>query len=245
MKKIIGVLVTILVITMIIILSLTFIKKTSTPFFVFESRTENTKKELEKNPSTVGWVKVQGTDIDYPIVKDANYLNTPTEIIDRIWLSKYYEKSANRMVIYGHNYLNVGRKPLITNKTHKRFEQLMSFVYYSFAKDNLYIQYSYDDEDEIYKIYAISFYDYDEDIGQSYYDKKEITEYINTAKKKSIYDYDVDVNGDDKIITLMTCTRYFGDTSKQQFRIDARKLRKKEKIEKYSVKKSENYDIMN
>ena len=69
--------------------------------------------------------------------------------------------------------------------------------------------------------------------------------YIKEAKEDSIYDYDVDVNSSDEIISLITCTRYFGLNGKTQFRVDARKLRENEKIEKYSVSTNQNYDELN
>ena len=111
---------------------------------------------------------------------------------------------------------------------------------------NICIQYvDIDSEESLYKIYAISFYSGDEDVGESYTDEKDITNYIEKVRKASIYDLDVDVDYQDELITLATCTRYFGVNGPKHFKIDARKVRKNEKISNYSVKKSNNYDIMN
>ena len=59
-----------------------------------------------------------------------------------------------------------------------------------------------------------------------------------------IYNYDIDVNSKDKIISLITCTRYFGLYGKTQFRVDARMVRENEKIVKYKIETNQNYDII-
>ena len=138
---------------------------------------------------------------------------------------------------------DVSSEPEIGNSEHIKFEQLMSFVYYDFAKENLYIQYSDGKEEALYKIYAVSFNDIAYEYGQSY-SKKKINKYISDAKDISIYDYDVEVDENDKLISLITCTRYFGRYGKTQFRVDARRIRENEKISKYSVEINSNYDII-
>ena len=54
----------------------------------------------------------------------------------------------------------------------------------------------------------------------------------------------IEVDENDELITIKTCTRYFGAFEKQLFVIDARKVRNDEKIEKYKVKKDENFDML-
>ena len=51
----------------------------------------------------------------------------------------------------------------------------------------------------------------------------------------------MDVNENDKLVSLKTCTRYFGLNDRNAFIIDARKVRKNEEIVKYEVKTNENY----
>ena len=57
---------------------------------------------------------------------------------------------------------------------------------------------------------------------------------LRETKKNSLYDFDAEVDSSDHLISLITCTRYFGLNGKTQFRIDAREVRKNEKIKKYS-----------
>lgn len=210
--------------------------------YASESRIEKTSSTKIANATTVGWLMVQGTNIDYPVIKETEEAYLTGE--DYLWQPNNYVEKQNREVIYGHNILNVSSNPLITDPTHSRFEQLMSFVDYDFAKDNLYVQYTKDGKDVLYKIYAVSFDYRENENGDSYEDKNELTTYINNVRKLSIYDYDVDVNSSDDLISLITCTRYFGLYGKTQFRVDARRVRESEKNVKYSVETNQNYDII-
>lgn len=220
-----------------------FASDTSEAYYQPESRHERASVTIVEDSITLGWIMVQGTNIDYPVVyeTDAVYQG----LSDYTWISSKYVDGENRMAIFGHNILNVSDKPLITDPSHTRFEQLMSFVYEDFAKENLYIQYSHDGGDNLYKIYAVGFEDADEDLGESYDSNEELRSYISRVKKNSIYDYDIDVKPSDKLITLSTCTRFFGKDEKTTFKVDARKVRDGEKITKYDVQKNRNYDILN
>ena len=114
---------------------------------------------------------------------------------------------------------------------------------YDFAEKNQYIQYTKDGENHLYQIFAVGFID---DSKLSYYEnnysKKELTEYINEARKNSFYDYQVEVTGDDDILTLVTCTRFYGLSQNVDFKIDARKVRKNEVIGKNKLAESAKYD---
>lgn len=209
----------------------------------FESRKDKIGTKLG-NENIIGWIEVQGTNIDYPIMKNKSVSGiSSAEDLEHLWLSNQYIEGSNRKAIYGHNILNVSSEPLIANPKHSRFEQLLSFTDYDFAKNNLYIQYTHDDKEEIYMIYAVSFQYNAIEMGYSYNDE-DAENYIEKAKNDSIFDYDIDVNSDDEIIALITCTRYYGNTSRNQFRVDARKIRENENITKYKVEKNKNYDII-
>ncbi|MCI8588716.1 MAG: class B sortase [Bacilli bacterium] len=220
-----------------------FFKPSKKPYYAPLSKVNQVRTTIVEDSETLGWINVQGTDIDYPVVYETNQVYLGLK--DYLWLSNRYIEGNNRVAIFGHNIKNVSNQPLIAEEGHVRFEQLLSFVYYDFAKENLYVQYTHDGKDELYKIYAAGFYDKTEEQGQFLSDKKETEEYIKAAQENSIYEYGVSVNSKDSLISLVTCTRFFGSDGKTTFRIDARKVRSGEKINKYSVQKSKNYDILN
>lgn len=217
-------------------------------YYKVVSRTDKvktTKIDYPNDPlQTVGWIQVQGTNIDYPVVFKETTGAYPGEISKYGWLSNFENKFTNHMRISGHNLFNLSSTPKMKSELFERFESLMSFVYYDFAKDNKYIQFTYNGEEYVYKIFSTAFISNNDKYFFPIADKyssKEIDEYIKLLKKNSIYDYDVDVNKNDKIISIITCTRFFGLDDNKDFRIVGRLLRKNEKINNYSVKKNNNY----
>lgn len=221
-------------------------------YYPVESRVSNVERYASSDSSdytTVGWLRVQGTNIDYPVIYAPDYdLSMKTD--DFVWTEVSSDRLLNKVNIIGHNILNLSTHPLVTSENHKRFEQLMSFVYLDFVKENKYIQYTFQDKNYIYKIFSISFVDHD-DIGLyafEDYTKDEMNDYIQQSLQDSIFEFDIDVDEDDKIISLVTCTRMFGYGNDIEFRVDARLVREGEMKMNYGVQKSDKYqeidDIM-
>ncbi len=208
----------------------------------FKDRTKDSLEFKHEDFYTVGWIQVQGTNIDIPVINGFDY--GEDGISDYAWRSSEYDTDETREVINGHNIINVSSTPIREMSMLNYFEGLMAFTYHDFAQDNLYISYTKEGVEEIYKIYAIGFYDYAGDSNRSMSNPEQIKEYIASVRDNSIYDYDVDVDENDELITIKTCTRYFGAFEKQLFVIDARKVREDEKIEKYKVEKSKNFDML-
>ena len=210
----------------------------------FESRIKNIKEYKVGANEILGWIQVEGTNIDYPVTHSKYIADaTPEEDLNHTWESGIFVEGENRRVIFGHNLQNVSSKPKIADPNHARFEQLMSYVDYKFASNHQYMQFTIDGHDDVYKIFAVGFYYIYQETGTSY-DKEKMKSYIYKTRLNSIYDYDIDVNENDEVISLITCTRYFGIDGPTQFRVDARKIRENEKLEKYRVEKNENYDII-
>lgn len=146
---------------------------------------------------------------------------------DFLWNEVKSDELLNQVTVSGHNILNLSTNPLITNKNHKRFEQLMSFVYLDFVKDNKYVQYTVNGKDYLYKIFSVSFPERSdiEKFTRENLSKKEMREYLDKSIDESIFDFDIDVNEGDKILSLVTCTRMFGHYNDIEFRVDARLVR--------------------
>lgn len=215
--------------------------------YKIDSRVENIKKAKAKdteNYTTIGWVRVQGTKIDTPVIGFHEENSTvPVELGDYVWNFDDSEKFYNKINIMGHNIMNLSSSPLIGKEYFTRFDDLMAFVYYDFAKDNQYIQYTVDGKDYLYKIFSVEF-------EQTYklelyhngtHTKKEIKELIKSYQERSFYKYDVDVNENDKLISLMTCTRFYGTKEYITFMVNARLIRKNEKVKNYPVEEKKEY----
>ena len=218
----------------------------------FSTRIEDEKEYVlnyqDKVFDTVGWIQVQGTNIDYPVVFHEDGESAyPVEVSSYAWLSNYEVGFHNHIQIAGHNIFNLSSKPELHSELFERFEELLGFVYYDFARKNQYIQLTMDGKEYLYKIFAVAFLPTVQRLEfplKDDYTRKEMNHFLKIIQNNSIYDYGVDVNNKDSIITLLTCTRFFGDTS-YDFRVVGRLLRDGEKVTSYSVKKSNNYDDIN
>lgn len=218
-------------------------------YFKVESRIDELKKtEIYKDSKyeKIGWLRIQGTEVDVPVLyTDASDSNYPVELEGFVWTSNTSKEFKRQINISGHNIFNLSAKPKIKSNDFHRLEQLMAFMYYDFAKDNEYIQLTWDNKDYVFKIFSVGFINKtDASFIVSYEDatNEEIKTEENIIKKYSFYDYDVDVNENDKIITLTTCTRFYGVDSNVEFFVVGRLLRDNEKIRHYKVTKNSNYN---
>lgn len=212
------------------------------PYYRIVNRTEKMEEfKGTKNEKPLGWLRVQGTNIDFPIFyyDDIDVTSPKYELG---WSYIEDRKLTKKITIFSHNILNVSSTPLVNDKNHKRFEQLMSFIYTDYVKKNKYIQYTIGNKDYLYKIYGVSF---QKESNLEYMNnspsKNEIKMYINRTKNNSYFKFDLDVNESDNLITLITCTRFFGETTEYSFVVDARMIRKNERINNYKVHENKNY----
>lgn len=235
------------VIGLIILLTLRIIKN-NTGYYKIDSRVEELKKEKPIKDSgfkTVGWLKIQGTDIDLPIVYSKDpYEELPVQLESFGWSRNELDKNGNYYDITGHNIFNLSATPKIKSDVFHRFEQLMAFTYYDFAKDNQYIQFTMNNENYIYKIFSVCFID--KSLAsffptKSNVDKDKMEKLIKVFNDNSLYKYDIDVNETDKIIALSTCTRFYGANNNIEFYVFGRLLRDGEKCNHYRTIKNKNY----
>lgn len=213
-----------------------------------EDRQKEIKKAQKKDEEgieTVAWLRVQGTMIDTPIVayeegKDLSYLDKE----DFLWTEAKTAEYKNQIKIMGHNILNLSATPEIGVNYFTKFEDLMAFTYEDFVKENKYIQYSIGDKEYVYKVFAV-LYDksYNLDLyNTDNYSTEEMADYIELVESKSLYDFDIDVDASDDIISLVTCSRLYGVDQKRQFVVVGRLLRDNEKMTNYSFETTEKYE---
>lgn len=206
---------------------------------VLEKRQRNDTAEKK----TVGWLRVQGTNIDFPVLYAPEY-NFMYETEDFAWTEADYKELNNVVYISGHNIKNLSVKPLVRNKKHKRFEQLMSFAYYDFAKNNQFIQYTFNGKNYIYRIFAVACFDgSDLDVyNKSKYSEEKLNAFLEDLKESTIYKYKTDVNANDKLISLDTCTNFYGESNDTHFAVVGRLLRDNEKAKMVKVEKTLEYN---
>ena len=200
---------------------------------------EEIAKLKAKNDDVVGWLQIPDTKIDNAVVQTTNnefYLRKD-ELKQYSWTGCYWidfectvgptaEDLGRSTVIYGHN-VNYD-----DGKDKERFSQLFHFADEQWAKEHPYIYFSTPEEDMAWEVFAVAYTTDDFNYIQVLKDRKvsseQITEaqminIVNEARERSEYDYnDVEVNGDDKIITLSTCSYKYGRRNDVRFIVMAK-----------------------
>ena len=165
------------------------------------------KSLKEQNSDTIAYVKVNGTNIDYVVVKgndNSYYLkhNFNKEYNVAGWIfSDYHNKfdeTDKNIVIFGHNTKDgsmFGTLKNILSEDWQKNEDNLKVVLVT-EKDTYYYQ--------VFSTYEI--------IPEEYYIKTEfkniedVGDFIDKVKARSNYNYNVEVKSSDKILTLSSCT---------------------------------------
>jgi len=169
------------------------------------------KEIYEMNNHTVGWIKIEGTQIDYPV------LQTPDEPNYYLYRDFLKQDSVNG-AIYAREVCDVNEpSDNITIFGHnmasgKMFAQLHNYGTKSGWEQNSLIFFDTLYEYHTYKIFAV--FKTSANLGQgfSYHQfvdaetEEEFNEFVSTCKKLAFYDTGITPVYGDKLITLSTCT---------------------------------------
>ena len=187
------------------------------------------------------WLDVIGTNINYPVIsynaalqlnkQNSGFYDT-TIIKNNVQIN---DDIPSYVVIQGHNLLNLSSEPDITRSGHKRFEQLMSFYYQSFLANNQYFILSTTKENNIYKIFAVFFVEYNSFLIDGYNATVNNTQILTEVQARNMFDMKVDVTSKDKLVALITCTRKYNGRRDIAFVVMGRQLRPNEPIKKAKV----------
>ncbi|MBR1414198.1 MAG: class B sortase [Bacilli bacterium] len=158
------------------------------------------------NSEVVGYIKVNGTNIDYPVVQGTNnsyYLkhNLKKEYNIAGWIFADYRNkldgSDKNLIIYGHN-----------TKDGSMFGSLKNILDSTWQnnKNNLQVilvtekgQFKY----QVFSTYSIEPEDYY--INTNFNSDTDYEKFLKTIKNRSNHDYSVSISTNDKILTLSSC----------------------------------------
>ena len=232
-----------LILFLVVIIVVTIIIK-MTPAYNISDRTQNVAKKQQVDDTVVAWIRTQGTNIDYPVIYSYTEKFENEEYnYSYAWTNSTSTKLNERTLIWGHNIRNVSSSPLINQKEFNNFENLPSYLYYDFVKENKYIQYTIDGKNYLFKIFSVAMVEEDNFNNSEGMNTNEKKEYIEKSKETSYFDFDVETDPNKKIITLATCTR-FGGIKNRIIKVDGILVEKNEKINNYKVRKKDNYKEM-
>ena len=212
--------------------------------FKISDQSKKIKEASKYGDEVVGWLRVEGTNIDMALIR----ANENTDLLkgdyDFAWTYSYPDDKGNRPAYISHNIRNVSSNPIIGDKTMKRFEQLMSFIYLDFVEKKQFIEFTNSSgKTDIYRIFGVSLVKDDQNSAYlDTYTDDEQKRYIKKVRRESMFDIETSVESDDLMLTLFTCTRFYGPSTNYSFRIDARKIRDDEKLIYAKVRENDNYN---
>lgn len=182
----------------------------------FSEIQEMLEYEILQNPDTVGWLKIEGTDINNSVVQsfdNVDYLRKNERRQYDVYGCYFadYECSVGSRDVLSPNTIIYGHNDVTDDPDGRRFAQLYRFLDPEFAAATPCVQFCTMEDPMQWQIFAVfythTYFNYT-DVNITNEEKMEI---VNTALEHSIYDYNVPVSEDDKILTLSTCTTRFGD----------------------------------
>ena len=176
------------------------------------------QKLQEENPDIVGWLEIEGTSIYYPVLQGDdneyymahNYKKQKSKN-GSIFLTKDYDWSipSSNLLIYGHN---------LSNGT--MFQELLKYEKEDFYKKHPIIRFTTNNEDAEYEIISAFksrvYYKSEKNVFRYYYfvnakTEAEYNEFVQNAKKASLYNIDKTAQYGEQLITLSTCSYHVED----------------------------------
>ena len=181
---------------------------------------------LKKNPDTVGWIEVKGTNINYPIVQTTDNSYYLTHAFDKTkneagWVFMDYRNDAvnfnQNTILYAHSRL--------TGSMFGSLKNILESSWYT-NKNNHIIRLSTPTENTMWQVFSVytipkeSYY-----ITPSFNTLEAYSEFLNTIKGRSEVEFSAEVNTNDKILTLSTCKDNFGNRVVMHAKLIKKELR--------------------
>lgn len=173
----------------------------------------------DQNSEMTGWLKIDGTPIDYPVMqstKDAYdfYLTHAFDKSDDLNGTLFVDARNNiidrdtNLIIYGHNM-----------KSQKMFGSLKHYLDQSYLNAHPTIQFNTIYEKANYQIIAVclSKVEYQDDDSFRYYNflkadnEAAFNDYLANIRQMEVFGKDIDAKYGDKLLTLSTCNNYIED----------------------------------
>ncbi|MDR5658774.1 class B sortase [Serpentinicella sp. ANB-PHB4] len=181
---------------------------------------------LELNQDTVGWIRIDNTRIDYPVVQshdNSHYLNinfmgnrNEGGAIFMDYRNNPVELDLNT-VIYGHQM-----------RDGSMFKALKNYKEYEFFNQEKIIQFNTPHGEYQWEIYSVYVSDPNEYyITPNFNTEEAYTDFLNHTIHASMHTSDVELTTDDKILTLSTCSYDFDDA---RFVVHARQVKTNENL---------------
>lgn len=160
-------------------------------------------KLKQKNSDAIAWIKVNGTDIDFPVVKGTDNSYYLTHNFDKEknkagWIFADYRNKFDgtdkNIIIYGHNMKNGSMFASLKDVIKEEWYNNENNKYIALITENVNCKY------QVFSVYQIE--------TEEYYLQTNISnfkEFVEKIKGRSKKDFNVDIKETDSILTLSTC----------------------------------------
>lgn len=161
---------------------------------------------LKINDEVKGWIQVNGTNINYPFVQSED---------NSYYLTHSFDKSYNRagwvFLDYRNNMNNLNKNTILY--AHGRVDTTMFGSLKNIIKSDWYsnsnnyiIKLSTEKENTLWQIFSVYHIKTTNDYIQTSFDNDDIyLQFLKLLQNRSIYNFNVELNSNDKILTLSTC----------------------------------------
>lgn len=165
----------------------------------------NFEELKQKNSDTVAWLKVENTNIEFPIVKTSNNSYYLVHNFDKKynvagWTFADYKNKLDgtdkNIVIYGHNMRD--------NSMFGSLKDVIKEEWYN-NEDNYKITFVTENEYQTYQVFSVYQIEKEDYYIQTEFKNNEFSEFIDTITKRSKKDFGITVSNEDTILTLSTC----------------------------------------
>ena len=180
-----------------------------------DTKGENYRRLKEHNPDIVGWIRIPGTPVDYPVMWTEKYLRTdfdgnyslsglPFVSADCNVSPMPDDKAYSNTLIYGHHMQDGNMFAVLTEYENQDFyEKHKSIEFDRIYEDGSYEEYEY----EIFSALKT-------EIGKEfeYYryadveDADRLNEYLENAERYNLFTYKRTVDNVSELMTLSTCS---------------------------------------
>lgn len=162
---------------------------------------------INTNKHTVGWINVNNTNINYPVVQTKNNEDYLDKAFDGTknkagWIFADYRNNMKNFdqntIIYGHSRLNSTMFGTLFNVLNKSWYT---------NKYNHVIKFSTPYENTMWQVFSV--YKIEPEVyylTTNFATDTGYTNFLTTLKSRSIYNFNVELSESDKIITLSTCS---------------------------------------
>lgn len=156
------------------------------------------------NSDTIGFIKVMGTNINYPFVQTIDndyYLNRSYDKTynNAGWIFLDYRNNKfndKNTIIYGHGRINGTMFGSLKDTLKSSWQN---------NKDNYIIKISTEKENSIWQIFSVYKIATTSDYLQTTFSDNEFESFISLIKGRSSYNFETNVTNEDKVLTLSTC----------------------------------------